>query len=129
MSDSPFRWNAVCIDCGVADVEAVIAFYVGLLGLELIEQEARWAMLRDPSGGMGINVQAEEWYAAPVWPERNGAAAKMMHFEVQVSDVAAAVVLAQSLGARLAESQPADRDPETLRVLLDPAGHPFCLWS
>ncbi|WP_425554049.1 VOC family protein [Kribbella karoonensis] len=33
------------------------------------------------------------------------------------------------LGAREARQQPTDRDPHRLRIMLDPAGHPFCLWT
>ena len=51
---------------------------------------------------------------------------KMLHFEILVDDVDAAVAYAKSLGATEPE-QPADRDPAQLRVMLDPAGHPFCL--
>jgi hypothetical protein len=47
----------------------------------------------------------------------------MMHFDFQVADLDAAVEEAVGLGATLAESQP----QVTVRVLLDPAGHPFCL--
>lgn len=53
----------------------------------------------------------------------------MMHFEVQVDDVDTAVEMVVSLGGQQAEPQPPDRDRRTLRVMLDPAGHPFCLWS
>ena len=47
----------------------------------------------------------------------------MMHLDIQVDDVEAAVADAIATGARLAEHQPNPND----RVLLDPAGHPFCL--
>ena len=53
----------------------------------------------------------------------------MMHFEIEAPDVPAAVAHATSLGATEAGWQPPDRDQATLRVMLDPAGHPFCLWS
>lgn len=119
----------MCIDCHPADLEQVVAFYIGLTGLGAVEREERWVMLRGTAADMGINVQAEEWYSRPVWPEQSGVQTKMMHLEVQVDDVAAAVERALSLGAQLAEPQPADRDPRALRVMLDPAGHPFCLWS
>jgi hypothetical protein len=47
----------------------------------------------------------------------------MAHLDLEVDDLDGAVAYAVSLGARLAAHQPrAD-----LRVLLDPAGHPFCL--
>ena len=47
----------------------------------------------------------------------------MMHFDFQVGDLESAVEDAVALGARLAGEQP----QEDVRVLLDPAGHPFCL--
>lgn len=124
-----FRWNAVCIDCAPGDVQKVASFYARLLDLQVVEEESRWIALRDPAGGMGINVQGDDTYAAPTWPDVAGVPAKMMHFEIEVADVNNAVASALSFGAREASPQPADRDPSTLRVMLDPAGHPFCLWS
>jgi hypothetical protein len=47
----------------------------------------------------------------------------MMHFDFQVGDLDAAVADAVALGATPAAEQPR----ENVRVLLDPAGHPFCL--
>jgi hypothetical protein len=47
----------------------------------------------------------------------------MMHFDFQVGDLDSAVVEALALGATVAKHQPQDN----VRVLLDPAGHPFCL--
>jgi hypothetical protein len=47
----------------------------------------------------------------------------MMHFDFQVGDLDSAVADARALGATLAEHQPQDN----VRVLTDPAGHPFCL--
>jgi hypothetical protein len=126
---SSLRWNAVCIDCAPDDVRVVAAFYSRLLDLSVVEEEPRWVALRDPSGRMGINVQGEDSYVAPTWPDVAGVPAKMLHFEIEVADVPSAAELAVSLGARQASPQPADRDPLSLRVMLDPAGHPFCLWS
>jgi hypothetical protein len=51
----------------------------------------------------------------------------MMHFEVGVDDLVAAVELVVRAGGRVAPTQPRDRDPNELRVMLDPAGHPLCL--
>jgi hypothetical protein len=48
----------------------------------------------------------------------------MMHLEVMVDDLDAAVAHAVAAGATVADYQPQD----TVRVCLDPAGHPFCLW-
>ncbi|MFD7153579.1 VOC family protein [Kribbella sp. NPDC059898] len=124
-----FQWNAVCIDCAPGDYDAEVAFYRDLLGAEVAEREPRWAALQDPRSGMWLNIQANDWYVAPVWPEEVPAQTKMMHFEIRVDDVQTAVTSALSYGAREARQQPTDRDPNRLRVMLDPAGHPFCLWS
>ncbi len=107
----------------------MVAFYRDMFGIQVLDKEERWAMVGDRAAGMNINIQAEDWYAPPTWPEHTDAQTKMMHFEIEVNDVAGAVARAVSLGAREAPSQPQDRDLGTLRVLLDPAGHPFCLWS
>ncbi len=48
----------------------------------------------------------------------------MMHLDVEVDELDAAVAEAIALGASVAEYQP----QENMRVLLDPAGHPFCLY-
>ncbi|MGB6455424.1 MAG: VOC family protein [Streptosporangiaceae bacterium] len=43
---------------------------------------------------------------------------------MQVDDLASAVEWAIACGARIAEFQP----QEDVRVMFDPAGHPFCLF-
>jgi hypothetical protein len=52
-----------------------------------------------------------------------------IHLDIWVEDVAKGVEWAIACGATEAEHQPAGRNPARLRVMLDPAGHPFCLWS
>jgi hypothetical protein len=47
-----------------------------------------------------------------------------MHVDVEVDDLEAAVADAIELGATAADFQPQDN----VRVMLDPAGHPFCLY-
>ena len=47
-----------------------------------------------------------------------------MHLDIAVEDLDTAVASALALGAQQAQHQPA---PDAWRVLLDPAGHPFCL--
>ena len=48
----------------------------------------------------------------------------MMHLEIKVEDLPTAVAHAVAQGATLAGFQPQD----DVRVCLDPAGHPFCLF-
>jgi hypothetical protein len=60
-----------------------------------------------------------------VWPTRKpGEQQMMLHLDIQVDDLAGEVERAVGLGATLHGYQPQD----DVRVLLDPAGHPFCLW-
>ena len=123
------HWNAVCIECAPAEFEQMVSFYVELLGLTVADREDRWAALRDPAGGIGINVQADDDFVRPTWPAAPPAQSMQMHLEIEAVDVPASADWARSLGASEAVPQPADRDVTTLRVMLDPAGHPFCLWS
>jgi catechol 2,3-dioxygenase-like lactoylglutathione lyase family enzyme len=119
------RWTGVCLDC--ADADELAGFYAQLLGWEITAQDDGWIAMNDPGGGVGLLFQAEGWYQPPVWPEQPGEKDKMLHLEIEVDDLEAAVARAVSVGGRIAEPQPKDRAPEQLRVMLDPAGHPFCL--
>jgi predicted enzyme related to lactoylglutathione lyase len=121
------RWTTVTIDC--ADAEVLGAFYSQVFGWEIADRDgAGWLQLRNPDGGIGLNIQAEDAYEPPVWPEQRGRQAKMMHFEVLVDDLESAVRVALAAGGAEAEHQPPDRDSSRLRIMLDPAGHPFCLF-
>ena len=120
-------WTTLTVDC--SDAEALGAFYSQLFGWEVTARDGGdWLQLRNPRGGISLNIQAEDTYEAPVWPEQPGHQAKMMHFEVLVEDLEVAVQLVRELGGNEALVQPADRDRTRLRIMLDPAGHPFCLF-
>ena len=121
------NWVRVTLDC--RDADEVASFYARLFGWEVTARDGSgWVQLGHPDGGVGLNVQAEEWYQPPSWPERPGAQTKMMHFEVLVSDVDAAAELVLAAGGSEAPHQPQSRDRSRMRVMLDPAGHPFCLF-
>jgi predicted enzyme related to lactoylglutathione lyase len=47
-----------------------------------------------------------------------------LHLDIEVEDLEWAVAHAVAAGATVAAFQP----QEDVRVCLDPAGHPFCLW-
>jgi catechol 2,3-dioxygenase-like lactoylglutathione lyase family enzyme len=117
-----FRLQTVCIDC--ADAHVMADFYGRLLGWEVTFSQPDWVLMRDPSGGTGLSFQAESGYRAPTWPESGNGQDKMLHLDIKVDDLHAAVEHALASGARLAEHQPQER----VRVMLDPAGHPFCLF-
>lgn len=121
------HWIGVCIDC--ADADELAAFYCRLLGWETTASDGQgWRQLRDPDGGVGINIQMTRWYRPPTWPEEPAAQQKMMHFEIEVDDLEAAIAAAIAAGGKEAPNQPKDRDQGRIRVMLDPAGHPLCLF-
>lgn len=122
------RLVGITIDCEWAG--PVAHFYEGLLGFAIgdLGPDGRWAQLFDPSGGVHINVHGYEWFEPPTWPETPATLTKMFHFEVAVDDLESAVARALELGGSQAPWQPPDRNPARLRVMLDPAGHPLCLF-
>jgi catechol 2,3-dioxygenase-like lactoylglutathione lyase family enzyme len=122
MSRPSLALQTVCIDC--ADAHEMAAFYGRLLGWDVTISEPEWVLMRDPAGGTGLSFQADARYRAPVWPERADAQDKMLHLDIKVDDLDAAEAHAIACGARVAEYQPQER----VRVMLDPAGHPFCLF-
>lgn len=99
-------------------------FYSRLLGWEIAFAADDWVMLKAPDGGAALSFQAEPNYVRPVWPAGQGDHPMMMHLDIHVDDLDHAGAYAQELGAELAEFQPQER----VRVYLDPAGHPFCLF-
>jgi catechol 2,3-dioxygenase-like lactoylglutathione lyase family enzyme len=107
------------------DANALAGFYRRLLGWTVVVDEPGWVVLRPPGGGHTLNFQTESRYVRPVWPAGPGDPHMMMHLEIRVDDLDAAVAQAVALGATLAGYQP----QEDVRVCLDPAGHPFCLFT
>jgi predicted enzyme related to lactoylglutathione lyase len=106
------------------DAHELADFYRQLLGWEVGNDEPDDVTLRPPGGGQGLSFQTEKLYVRPAWPARPGEQQMMMHLEIKVDDLAAAAARAVALGAVLADYQP----QADVRVCLDPAGHPFCLW-
>lgn len=123
--------RTICLDC--SDAHAMADFYGRLLDWERTYTEPDWVLMRDPDGGAGLSFQAEPDYVPPVWPERRGDQQKMIHLDIRVTPspgsdgqtaLAEAVERAISYGGRLAKRQ----EREDLRVILDPSGHPLCLF-
>jgi catechol 2,3-dioxygenase-like lactoylglutathione lyase family enzyme len=105
------------------DPGKLAAFYSELLGWPVVHAEPGTAIVKPPQDGVYMVFQRADGYVPPVWPPIPGGQRTMMHFDIEVADLEAAVADAVALGARVADSQPQDN----VRVLLDPAGHPFCL--
>jgi catechol 2,3-dioxygenase-like lactoylglutathione lyase family enzyme len=106
------------------DANELAAFYHRLMGWTAEQDEPGWVKLRGPDGGPGLSFQSEPDYVRPTWPSTRDDQQMMVHLDIAVDDLEAAVEHALAAGAVLAEYQP----QEHVRVLLDPAGHPFCLF-
>jgi catechol 2,3-dioxygenase-like lactoylglutathione lyase family enzyme len=99
-------------------------FYSRLLGWKIASSEPNWVTLGPPSGVAYLACQTSPEYVRPVWPPAPGQQQMMLHLDIEVGRLNAAVAQAIEDGATLAEHQPQER----VRVMLDPAGHPFCLY-
>ena len=123
MTDRPWiRPNGVVLDS--PDAQQLAEFWEHLTGWPRRSNEPDWVTLVPPDGGVGLSFQSDDNYARPVWPAADGDQQMQIHLDVEVRDLAEAVAFAAALGAEAATFQP----QELVRVMLDPAGHPFCLW-
>jgi Glyoxalase-like domain len=116
-------WWGVVLDAPSAP--ALAHFYADLLGWAIATESAGHCTMGPPDGVAYLAVQTDRDYVRPVWPAADGAQRMMMHLDFEVVDLDAAVAHALELGAELPEFQP----QADVRVLLDPAGHPFCLYT
>jgi catechol 2,3-dioxygenase-like lactoylglutathione lyase family enzyme len=118
------RMTVTSIVLDAPSANELAAFYRRLLGWEVRSDEPGWVTLRAPGGGAGLAFQDEPQYARPTWPAGSGDQQMQAHLDIEVEDLDTAGAHATRAGATLAEFQP----QEDVRVFLDPAGHPFCLW-
>jgi catechol 2,3-dioxygenase-like lactoylglutathione lyase family enzyme len=112
------------VNLSAPDPSALARFYRQLLNWDVVADEPGWQLIRPPGAGVGLSFQTERDYARPVWPATSTDQQMMMHLEIRVDDLESSVAHATALGATVADYQPQD----DVRVCMDPAGHPFCLW-
>lgn len=116
---------ATTMDC--IDPYALAKFYAALLNWEIPFHDADWACVGAPGKEQGtypgITFQRNPEYIPPVWPEKPEAQQQMAHLDFAVNDLEKAVQYAVQCGATVAAEQFSD----DWKVMLDPAGHPFCL--
>jgi predicted enzyme related to lactoylglutathione lyase len=115
-------FTAVVLDA--PDPVVLGEFWSRLFGWPMRVADPTWVTVRPPDGATGLSIQLEDHYVPPVWPAEDGDQQMQLHLDIEVDDLDAAVAHAVGAGATLAQFQP----QEDVRVLLDPAGHPFCLW-
>ncbi len=102
------------------DATACAQFWSAVLGWPQTYGDEHVAMLQGP--GVALGFGTEPAYQAPGWP--NDHSGKQFHFDLAVADMSAAERECLALGATVPDDQPGG---DRWRVLLDPAGHPFCL--
>lgn len=107
------------------DARSLAAFYERLLGWERGADEPGWVTLRAPDGAHALGFHDDVAFRRPTWPSTTVDQQMMVHLEIATDDLQAAVDHATSCGASLADAQPQD----DVRVMLDPDGHPFCLYA
>ncbi len=108
------------------DPPALARFYSALLGWKVSgDDDGGWSTVHPGEGVAYIGFHRNPDYVRPVWPPQEGQQQMMMHLDVEVSELAEAVASALEIGATQAEFQPQD----DVRVMLDPDGHPFCLYA
>jgi Glyoxalase-like domain len=112
------RLAGVSLDC--PDPRSLAEFYRALLDLEVAVASDDFVALKGT--GIWLTTQRVDEHRAPVWPGAD--VPKQMHLEMAVRDLDDAERAAIALGATKADTQPS---PDRWRVLIDPAGHPFCV--
>jgi catechol 2,3-dioxygenase-like lactoylglutathione lyase family enzyme len=112
------RLGLTALDC--SDPSVLADFWAALLGGEVAHRNDEFHAVK-VDGAWLVAVKVQD-YQPPTWPDPT--VPKQMHLHLKVDDLDVAQVEAVHLGARVVPEQ---TNPEHWRILLDPAGHPFCL--
>lgn len=112
------RLGAITVDC--PDPSGLADFYKDVLDLEVMFSSEDFVALQ--GAGVLLTFHRVADHQRPTWPV--GPVPKQLHLELGVSDLNVEESRILALGAAKAEVQP---NPDNWRVLIDPAGHPFCI--
>lgn len=112
------RRGIVALDC--EDPATLAEFWTAMLGGEVMFTHDTSIVVR--TEWLWLSAMQIPDYQPPTWPSND--VPKQIHLNLAVDDVESAVAEALRHGASSATFQPA---PSEFRVMLDPAGHPFCL--
>ena len=110
----------IALDCHNASELA--DFYVNITGWKKEIECDGWAGIRTPEGILFV-FQTIENYVPPIWPWKVGEQQQMAHLDFFVEDLKETEELVIKNGGKKSEIQ----FYETSTVMMDPAGHPFCL--
>ncbi|NNN13814.1 MAG: VOC family protein [Acidimicrobiaceae bacterium] len=115
---SNIRIGAISLDC--PDPISLANFYAALLGAEVAFQTENFAAIH--IGGTWLSMQKADDHKFSTWP--NSKVPQQIHLDFAVVDLDESESVAIKAGATRASTQPS---PDRWRVMIDPAGHPFCL--
>lgn len=110
--------NLAMIGIGCAEPKALADFYHQILGWQIMDADDDHATIK--GDGVPIlfwRVEGEP----PRWPDPDSP--KQFHLNLTADDLDEAEARCVKLGATKPDFQPGD----AWRVLIDPAGHPFCI--
>jgi catechol 2,3-dioxygenase-like lactoylglutathione lyase family enzyme len=107
------------LDCG--EPRELAAFYRRFVGGEIFSSNEDFAVLVGDSG-LRLDFQSVANPRPPHWPDPE--AARRVHLDFVVDDLAAAESRVLEAGAVVLDHQPGG---DRFRVFADPAGHLFCL--
>lgn len=122
--DDPPRFRLAGTVLATRDARRLAGFYERLLGWPRVHDETGWVILHPGGDGAALSFHEDVEYVPPVWPSRPDRQQIMIHLDIGTNDLDAAIAHAVEVGARQADHQP----QSDVRVMLDPDGHPFCLF-
>jgi len=103
--------------------KALADFYRKLLGWERYHDDGEYIYISPGERSMQLIFQENADYQRPAWPTEREKQQQMIHLDFYTDDLEKEVKRAIEYGAKLAEVQYSDG----WRVMIDPAGHPFCI--
>jgi Glyoxalase-like domain len=112
------RFGSVSLDCD--DPAPLADFWASLLDGEVAFSSDDFVAVK--LAHQWLTAVRVENYVAPTWPSDE--VAKQIHLDLAVTDLETATAAAMGFGAMRPDHQPGEG---SYVVLLDPAGHPFCL--
>lgn len=129
------RLELTSVTIGCPNPRELAPFYARLLGGSVSASEparkgetesAGWAQVRTESthGRITLNFEFDRQWQTPVWPSEPGKQHITEHLDIKVDELEPAVAWAEECGATQMAFQP----QESVRVMRDPAGNPFCLF-
>ncbi|MFE9575272.1 VOC family protein [Nocardia sp. NPDC006044] len=113
-----YTLRGATLDC--PNPGALARFYRSICGGRIVSSDAQFTHLYLDSG-VSLGFQLDVEYRASTWPTNE--IPQQCHLDFSAADLDQAQAEAMTAGAKLADWQP---EPDVFRVLLDPAGHPFC---